>query len=85
VAEMFGLRWQAMLQGVAFTSHQLGSFVGAFGGGLAFDWGGSYELAWKVGVSLGLTAGTVQIVAALAWRPPAAPPIEAKRVARASG
>src|SRR6185369_7094910 len=28
VAEMFGLRWQAMIQGVAFMSHQLGSFLG---------------------------------------------------------
>jgi predicted MFS family arabinose efflux permease len=41
VAEMFGLRWQAMIQGIAFTSHQLGSFLGAFGGGLLFDRFGS--------------------------------------------
>jgi len=27
VVEMFGLRWQAMIQGIAFMSHQLGSFV----------------------------------------------------------
>ena len=33
VAEMFGLRWQAMIQGIAFVGHQVGSFVGAFGGG----------------------------------------------------
>ncbi len=26
VAEMFGLHWQAMIQGVAFMSHQLGRF-----------------------------------------------------------
>ena len=43
VAEMFGLRWQAMIQGVAFMSHQLGSFLGAFGGGLLFDALGSYD------------------------------------------
>ena len=35
VAEMFGLKWQAMIQGLAFMSHQLGSFLGAFGGGRA--------------------------------------------------
>jgi len=35
--EMFGLRWQAMIQGVAFMSHQFGSFLGALGGGLLFD------------------------------------------------
>ena len=65
VAELFGLRWQAMIQGLAFTSHQLGSFVGAFGGGLLFDALGSYDLAWKLGVGMGIVAGTVQILGAL--------------------
>jgi len=69
VIEMFGLRWQAMIQGLAFMSHQLGSFVGAFGGGLLFDAYGSYDLAWRLGVGMGLVAGTVQIAFALA-RPP---------------
>src|SRR6201991_3616321 len=49
VAEMFGLRWQAMIQGVAFMSHQLGSFLGAYGGGLIYDALGSYDLAWALG------------------------------------
>jgi len=30
VAEMFGLKWQAMIQGLAFMSHQLGSFLAAY-------------------------------------------------------
>ena len=64
-AEMFGLRWQAMVQGLAFTSHQLGSFLGAFGGGLILDRFGSYDLAWQLGVGMGLVAGTVQVLAAL--------------------
>jgi predicted MFS family arabinose efflux permease len=66
VIEMFGLRWQAMIQGLAFMSHQLGSFVGAFGGGLLFDAYGSYDLAWRLAVGMGLVAGTVQITFALA-------------------
>lgn len=33
VAEMFGLQWQAMVQGLAFMSHQLGSFLGALAAG----------------------------------------------------
>ncbi len=72
VAEMFGLRWQAMIQGLAFFSHQIGSFVGAFGGGVLYDWLGSYELAWRVGVGLGLAAGLVQIGVAISplGRPP---------------
>lgn len=72
VVEMFGLRWQAMIQGVAFMSHQVGSFVGALGGGLLFDALGSYDLAWRLGVALGLTAGLVQVTFAL-MRPPPAP------------
>ncbi|MCC6533387.1 MAG: MFS transporter [Burkholderiales bacterium] len=72
VADMFGLRWQPMIQGMAFVSHQIGSCVGAFGGGLIYDALGSYDLAWKVGVSLGLTAGAVQLAFAL-LRPPSKP------------
>lgn len=77
VVEMFGLRWQAMIQGVAFMSHQVGSFVGALGGGLLFDALGSYDLAWRLGVALGLTAGLVQVTFALTRPPPAPTPIPA--------
>jgi predicted MFS family arabinose efflux permease len=73
VVEMFGLRWQAMVQGLAFMSHQLGSFLGAYGGGLLFDALGSYDLAWRLGVGLGLAAGAVQIIAALMTPGPEAP------------
>jgi predicted MFS family arabinose efflux permease len=69
VVEMFGLRWQAMIQGLAFMSHQFGSFLGAFGGGLLFDALGSYDLAWRLGVGMGLVAGIVQVSFAL-LRPP---------------
>ena len=75
VVEMFGLRWQAMIQGVAFMSHQVGSFVGALGGGLLFDALGSYDLAWRLGVAMGLTAGVVQVAFALMRPPPAPRPI----------
>jgi predicted MFS family arabinose efflux permease len=70
VAETFGLRWQAMIGGLAFMSHQIGSFVGAFGGGWLFDTLGSYDLAWRLGVGMGLVAGIVQIMFAMA-NPPA--------------
>ncbi len=62
---MFGLRWQAMIQGIAFVSHQIGSFVGALGSGLLFDALGNYELAWRLIVAMGLTAGIVQLVFAI--------------------
>jgi MFS family permease len=72
VAEMFGLRWQAMVQGVAFFSHQMGSFLGAFGGGLLYTALGNYELAWRLGVGIGLVAGVVQMAVAVGMRPPPA-------------
>jgi predicted MFS family arabinose efflux permease len=73
VAEMFGLKWQAMIQGLAFMSHQLGSFLGAYGGGLIYDTLGSYTLAWRIGVALGLTAGMIQVAFALLR--PTEPPV----------
>ena len=69
VADLFGLRWQAMLQGVAFTSHQLGSALGAFGGGLLFTMLGNYQLAWQLGVGMGLAAGIVQMLVGMPRSP----------------
>ena len=69
VADLFGLRWQAMLQGVAFTSHQLGSALGAFGGGLLFTMLGNYQLAWQLGVGMGLAAGIVQVLVGMPRSP----------------
>ena len=73
IVEMFGLKWQAMISGLAFMSHQLGSFLGALGGGLIYDSLGSYTLAWQVGVAIGLTAGIIQIAFALIR--PSEPPL----------
>jgi predicted MFS family arabinose efflux permease len=77
IADRFGLRWQAMLGGVAFVSHQLGSFVGAFGGGLLYDALGNYTLAWQIGVAVGLAAGLTQIVFALPGGRTPKPPLGA--------
>ncbi|MFL6838099.1 MAG: MFS transporter [Bradyrhizobium sp.] len=73
VSEMFGLKWQAMIQGLAFMSHQLGSFLGAYGGGLIYDALGSYTMAWRVGVALGLAGGILQVAFALIR--PSQPPV----------
>jgi predicted MFS family arabinose efflux permease len=62
VAEIFGLRFMTTLAGVAFLSHQVGSFLGAWGGGLIYDALGSYELAWKSAVAVGLVAGAAQLL-----------------------
>ena len=63
VAEMFGTRYMATLLGIAFVMHQVGSALGAWGGGLIFDLTGSYDRAWQTGVLIGFGAGVVQILA----------------------
>lgn len=63
VAEMFGTRYMATLLGIAFVMHQVGSSLGAWGGGLIFDSTGSYDYAWKIGVLIGFMAGVMQILA----------------------
>ena len=62
VVQIFGLRYLSTLTGIAFLSHQAGSFLGAWGGGYLFDLMGSYDLAWKIGVLVGLVAGTAQLL-----------------------
>jgi predicted MFS family arabinose efflux permease len=62
VVQLFGLRFLSTLTGIAFLSHQAGSFLGAWGGGYLFDLMGSYDLAWKIGVFVGLVAGTAQLL-----------------------
>jgi predicted MFS family arabinose efflux permease len=62
VIHLFGIRYVATLTGVAFMSHQVGSFLGAWGGGLIYSLLGSYEWAWKIAVIIGLTAGIAQML-----------------------
>ena len=62
VIQMFGLRYLATLSGIMFFVHQIGSFLGAWGGGLIYDHFGSYDHAWQLGVIIGLIAGTAQML-----------------------
>jgi predicted MFS family arabinose efflux permease len=62
VVQLFGLRFLSTLTGIAFLSHQAGSFLGAWGGGYLYDLMGNYDLAWKVGVLIGAIAGTAQLL-----------------------
>jgi predicted MFS family arabinose efflux permease len=61
VTEIFGVQFLATLTGVAFFSHQLGSFLGAWAGGVIYDTLGSYDLAWRLAVLIGIVAGAVQL------------------------
>jgi MFS family permease len=74
VADMFGTRYMATLLGMSFVVHQLGSSLGAWGGGLIFDLSGSYDRAWQIGTLVGFAAGIVQILAGGPTRPSATRP-----------
>jgi MFS family permease len=56
VAKVFGMRHLGSLFGMCFLSHQIGSFLGAWLGGLVFDLTGSYSLLWEATVVAGLVA-----------------------------
>ena len=59
VAVMFGTRNLGMLGGIVFFSHQVGSFLGVWMGGVLYDKTGSYDVVWWLGVVLGLFAAMV--------------------------
>jgi len=59
VAQMFGIRYMATLFGVVFFSHQVGSFLGVWLGGLSYDLWGTYDPVWWGGVVLGIVAALI--------------------------
>ena len=61
VAQIFGVRYLAMLSGFTFLSHQIGSFLGARLGGLMFDRTGSYNVVWYLAIALGVVAGLLNL------------------------
>lgn len=56
VGRIFGVQHLSMLYGIVFMSHQIGSFFGAWAGGLIFDATGNYNLMWGMSIGLGLAA-----------------------------
>ena len=61
VAQIFGVRYLAMLSGFAFFSHQIGSFLGAWLGGKLYDTTGSYDMVWYLAIALGVVAGLLNL------------------------
>tara|TARA_B100000676_G_scaffold313510_1_gene395793 strand:- start:12633 stop:13817 length:1185 start_codon:yes stop_codon:yes gene_type:complete len=61
VAQVFGTRWMAMLFGIVFFSHQLGSFIGVWLAGRLYDSTGSYDVVWWLSAALGLAAALVHL------------------------
>ena len=61
ISQIFGTRYLAMLYGVVFFSHQIGSFLGAYLGGYFFDQYGSYDYAWYLSIALSFFATLVHL------------------------
>ena len=59
IVVFFGPRYLSMLYGLVFLSHQIGSFVGAWLGGIWYDWFGNYEAMWWLNAAAGLFAFAV--------------------------
>jgi predicted MFS family arabinose efflux permease len=50
-----------MLGGFVFFSHQIGSFMGVWLGGLLYDRTGSYDIVWYLSIALGIFAAIVNL------------------------
>jgi len=61
VSQIFGTKYLAMLYGLVFFSHQIGSFIGAYLGGYFFDQYGSYDYAWYLSIALSFFATLVHL------------------------
>ena len=60
IGRVFGLTHFNTLYGVVFLSHQVGSFFGAWMGGVVYDRMGNYDVAWSALIVIGLAAFTLQ-------------------------
>jgi MFS family permease len=61
IAQIFGVAHLSMLGGFVFFSHQIGSFMGVWLGGLLYDRTGSYDIVWYIAIALGVFAALVNL------------------------
>ncbi|HEX6705012.1 MAG TPA: MFS transporter [Albitalea sp.] len=61
VAKFFGPAHMATLFGIVMLAHQLGGFLGAYFGGKAFEWTGSYDWMWYADIVLAVGASLVHL------------------------
>lgn len=61
VAQIFGVAHLSMLSGFVFFSHQIGSFLGVWLGGVLYDRTGSYDIVWYIAIALGVLAALVNL------------------------
>ena len=61
VAQIFGVAHLSMLGGFVFFSHQIGSFLGVWLGGVLYDRTGSYDIVWYIAIGLGVFAALINL------------------------
>jgi len=61
VGHIFGTKYITLLYGFVFLSHQIGSFLGAYLGGLFHDLYGTLNYAWYISIALSLFAGLIHL------------------------
>jgi MFS family permease len=61
IAQIFGVAHLSMLSGFVFLSHQVGSFLGAWLGGVLYDRTGSYDVVWYLAIALGVFGALINL------------------------
>jgi predicted MFS family arabinose efflux permease len=61
VVKLFGIRYLATLFGLTLLSHQIGGFLGAYLGGLAFTANGDYQWMWWADIALSGMAAIINL------------------------
>ena len=61
VAHVFGTKYVGLLYGIVFVSHQIGSFLGAYLGGVFYELNGNFDYAWYGSIALSIFAGLIHL------------------------
>lgn len=61
IGYIYGLKFMGTLYGFVFLSHQIGSFIGVWLGGLFYDIYGSYDIVWWVGIGVGAFSAIIHL------------------------
>ncbi len=61
IGHIYGLKFMGTLYGIVFLSHQIGSFVGVWLGGMFYDIYGSYNIVWWVGIGVGAFSAIIHL------------------------
>ena len=61
VGHIFGTKYVGLLYGIVFVSHQIGSFLGAYLGGVFYELNGNFDYAWYGSIALSIFAGLIHL------------------------